>query len=464
VSAAARTVDDEAPDVEFSEDADPGLLEELVPPPDYWEGDDEPELPTATRNGHGPDLTLVVHDDWPAPPHADAYHGLLGEFVEIVEPASEADPVALLANVLVMAGNAIGRRPYYKVEADRHHANVFVVAVGDTSKARKGIAVGRARAAVVGADPEWEKNIASGLSSGEGLIYAVRDKRTTTDEDGGEKIIDEGVTDKRLLCIEPEFSSVLRVATRDGNTVSAQLRQAWDSGVLRTLTRKDPLVATDAHISVIGHITREENSRYLDATEIANGFANRFLWLLVRRSKLLPEGGDVSEQLLRDWSQRLYQALDFARRQDEVRRDPGARELWAQEYVRLSQARPGLVGALLARGEAHVLRLSLLYALLDTSATICVPHLRAALALWDYAERSVIHMFGGSTGNPDADTILRALKANKRLSRTEISGLFGRHRSASQIDRALTTLLEANLVRVETEQTTGRPTEYWYAK
>lgn len=427
------------------------------------------ELPegTAATNGNGRPpaaaSTLGVVGDWPAPPTEDAFYGLLGEFVRLVEPESEADPVAILIQAAVMAGNAIGRRPHVRVEADRHHVNEYATIVGDTSKSRKGTSRGHAQSAVVGADPAWEKQIASGLSSGEGLIYAVRDKRTVIDEDGDEKVVDEGVTDKRLLCIEPEFSSVLKVAARDGNTVSAQLRQGWDSGVLRTLTRKDPLVATGAHLSMVGHITREELLRYLDATEIANGFANRILWVLVRRSKLLPEGGHVDERALSDWSRKLELALDFARRQDDVVRDADARELWAQEYTRLSEARPGLVGALLARGEAHTLRLSLLYALLDSSPVIRVPHLRAALALWDYAERSVLHLFGDSTGNPDADAILRALRANERLSRTQISSLFGRHRTASQIDRALVLLLERGLAQVDTEQTTGRPTEYWRA-
>jgi hypothetical protein len=403
-------------------------------------------------------------EKWPAPLGVHAFYGLLGELVALVEPHSESDPAALLIQAAVMAGNAIGRRPYVQVEADRHCANLFCTLVGETSKARKGTSRGHSQTAVVGADPEWRKNIASGLSSGEGLIYAVRDKRISVDESGEEKTLDEGVTDKRLLCVEPEFSSVLKVAARDGNTVSAQLRQAWDSGNLRTLTRRDPLVATGAHVSMVGHITKEELVRYLDATEIANGFANRILWFCVRRSKLLPEGGHVPEDALRGWSRRLATAFGFARRQDAIDRDPAARQLWIDEYPRLSESQTGLVGALLARAEAHTLRLSLLYALLDRSPEIREPHLRAALDVWDYARRSVIHLFGDSTGSPDADTILRALRANPRLSRTEISNLFGRHRSAGQIDRALALLAERGLARPETEQTGGRPTEYWYAR
>ena len=71
--------------------------------------------------------------------------------------------------------------------------------------------------------------------------------------------------------------------SREGNTLSAIIRQAWDSGNLHPLTKNSPIRATDAHISIIGHITREELLRYLTETEQANGFANRFIWLMVYR-------------------------------------------------------------------------------------------------------------------------------------------------------------------------------------
>jgi len=244
------------------------------------------------------------------------------------------------------------------VEADFHHVNLFCTLVGDTSKARKGTARGHSQVAVVRADPAWQANIAGGLSSGEGLIYAVRDNRTMIDENGDETTLDEGVTDKRLMCVEAEFASALKSPRGTATTVSAQLGRRGTPEPPHPHPPR-PARRDDAHISVIGHITREELTRYLDATEVANGFANRYLWVCVRRSKLLPEGGNVPEEALRRWSRDLADALDFARRQDAIGRDPEARELWKTEYPRLTRAHPGLAGALLARGEAHTLRLSL---------------------------------------------------------------------------------------------------------
>lgn len=94
---------------------------------------------------------------------------------------------------------------------------------------------------------------------------------------------------------------MLGVAGRDGNTLSAVLRDCWDTGNLRVLTRKDPLRATAAHVSVLGHVTVPELRRRLTDTEAANGFANRFLWVCVRRSKRLPAGDACTTTIGPPW-------------------------------------------------------------------------------------------------------------------------------------------------------------------
>ena len=80
---------------------------------------------------------------------------------------------------------------------------------------------------------------------------------------------------------------------RDGNTLSAIIRDAWDRGDLRSMTKNSPAVATGALISIVAHITLQELRQELTGTDAANGFANRFLFACVRRSKCLPDGGEV---------------------------------------------------------------------------------------------------------------------------------------------------------------------------
>jgi hypothetical protein len=117
---------------------------------------------------------------------------------------------------------------------------------------------------------------------------------------------------------------------------------------------------------------------------------------------------------------------------------------------------------MLARSEAQVTRLSLIYALADEAGEIDRPHLEAALALWDYSARSVRHLFGETTGDPDADTIDAALRRNPDgLTRTELSALFGRHVSAARLDRALTNLHSRGAAAATRDPTGGRPVERW---
>jgi hypothetical protein len=237
---------------------------------------------------------------WPEALAEEAYHGLAGEIVRAIEPSSEAHPAALLTQTLVGFGNIVGRTGHFRVEDDRHFGNEFVVLVGRTSKARKGTSWGRVHRLLSEAEEQWAADrVQTGLSSGEGVIWAVRDpiqKRERVKERGEpvryeEVEADPGVCDKRLLVYEPEFANVLRQIERTGNSLSSVLRVAWESRDLRTMTKNNPARVTGAHISLIGHCTVEELRRYLSATEQANGFGNRHVWICVRRSKLLAEGG-----------------------------------------------------------------------------------------------------------------------------------------------------------------------------
>jgi hypothetical protein len=412
--------------------------------------DQPPEDPQPTG-----ELTLPVPAGWPAPPDPAAYHGLAGDIVNMLAPHTEADPVAILAQLLVAFGAATGRGAWFTVEATRHHPNEFVVLVGDSAKARKGSSWDHVARVLTRADASLSARILTGLSSGEGLIWAVRDG--TRD--------DRGPSDQRLLVVEPEFASVLKHTTRDINTLSPVLRSAWDGRPLALLTRTAPARATAAHISVIGHITAAELRHHTTTVELANGFLNRFLLVACRRVRLLPEGGRRDPLKGSPLAQRLARHLTAARRAGELRLDPDARELWWDAYTRLSEPDPGIVGALDARAEAHTIRLALIYALVDGAAAITPAHLRAALALRDYAARSARWALDHTTGDPLAAEIHGALQhaAPAGLTRTQLRDLFHRNQPVARIDQALAALNAAGKITRQRVLTTGRPAELWTA-
>jgi len=429
------------------------------------------------RGNEAPEHTSEAANQsaWPEL-HPAALYGVAGDFVRLVEPHSEADPVALLVQFLIAFGNLVGRGAHFVAEADKHFTNLFAVLVGGTGTGRKGTAWGQAKRIFEALDEAWAREcIAGGMSSGEGLIYNVRDAVHSTKPikaDGhatgvdGVVITDKGVEDKRLLVFESEFASVLRAQGREGNTLSMVIRNLWDTGDARSMVKNSPTRTTGAHVSIIGHITKDELRACLDAVESVNGYVNRFLWVCTRRSKFLPRGGQLSTVDFAPLLRRLRESVDHTREVGEMSFDEAAGAMWDAAYVGLETGRTGLLGKVTQRASPYVLRLSCLYALLDCAGTVRREHLGAALALWKYCEDSARYIFGERTGDRLADDILNALRGAEGdgLTRTDISNLFGRNVNAGRIGGALASLAEAGLAYSRSERTehSKRPVERWF--
>jgi hypothetical protein len=286
-------------------------------------------------------------------------------------------------------------------------------------------------------------------------VWAVRDPTAG----------DPGVSDRRLLAFEPEFASALKAASRDNSTLSATLRSAWDGRPLQLMTRTAPAGATDAHVTVVGHITAVELRHHLTALELANGLANRFLLICCRRTRLLPEGGASDPLHSTGLTQVLAGAIQHARAAGRLRLDKQARELWYHAYAQLAHtSQPGIAGAICARSEAHTIRLALLYALADGERHINTEHLQAALALWDYVARSASWALRGATGDPLAEQIHAALTNHPAgLARSQISNTLQHNQPAKAIQRALDALVLAGRATRTHIPTAGRPAELWSA-
>jgi hypothetical protein len=319
---------------------------------------------------------------------------LAGDIVDTLAPHTEADPVAVLVQLLVACGALIGRGAWFEVERTRHYPNEFVVLVAESFPARRGSAYARVKQLLGEIDPDFSLRMEDGLSGGKGLVWALRDP------DGK----DAGAPDRRLLVTEPDFARVLKGWQL--SPLSPVLRDAWDGDDLETLTRNSRIRASEAHLAVIGHITATELHHCSKTLTLAGGFLSRFLFVACRRTRLLPEGGDENPLAKTGLKDRLAQVLEHARGAGELRLHPGAEKHWATWYIEMAR-RPmeGLTGALTARAEAHSMRLALIYALLDGASSIELEHLEAALALWDYAARSAAWALGEATGDPLAEPI-----------------------------------------------------------
>jgi hypothetical protein len=283
-------------------------------------------------------------------------------------------------------------------------------------------------------DPNWNRQcVFGGLASGEGLISALSLRG------------DESKIDKRLLIFEPEFSKVLKVSSRLGNTLSDIIRQAWDSGNLRVLTRNSPLKATNAHVSIIAHITADELKSELTLTDLTSGFANRFIFIWTDRAKLLPLGGNPKPDEMKNLADEIRNSVRFAQQVRQLPFKASTVKVWEALYSELATDRAGQVGAALARAEAQVLRLGMIYALLDSSNYVEPDHLLAAYEVWQFSEQSVQHIFNE---NPIQSRILLILsQSTTPITRTELHRAFANHLGKKELEEALCDLEDRGQIR-----------------
>lgn len=398
---------------------------------------------------------------WPAPLSEAAYHGLAGDFVRMISPASEADPAALLLTFLTGVGCLFGRKSHLLIEDTRHHTNLFTVLVGATAKARKGTGTDRTLNLLKLIDPDfYNKRLFKGLTSGEGLVHFVRDAKPAQ----GTAPADPGVADKRTLVVESEFAQVLAMSSREGNTLGIVLRDAWDGTKLQVMARSNKDVCLNPHISVIGNITFEELAK-MKETDKANGFANRFMFVCVDRSKKLPHGGKIDFADLNALATRIYNAVLVTENRN-ITLDADAYELWPRAYDTLTDVdRTGAFAKVTTRSAPIVRRLAMIYALLDRSPVVRKEHLFAAMEVWRYCDDSARTIYGDATGNATVDTIYKTLisAGASGVTRSQVRDLFNRNKTSQELTSALALLERNGKARKETTHNTGgRPIETWY--
>jgi hypothetical protein len=397
--------------------------------------------------------------DFPAQPGEAAFHGIMGRIVREIDPYTEANLAAILLQLLVGFGNMVGRGPYWVHEADKHRLNLYLCLVGNTADGKKGTSWGYPRRILSLVDPTWSERIIPGINSGPALIEQVADEETTRT---GSFL--RGVGDKRVLLYESEFTRLLAIFARDSETLGMVLRQAWEDENLAALSKKNPVRATGAHVSVVAHVTPEDLQANLSLTDIANGLGNRFLWVCTKASKKLDSEARLDWRRLNPHIEQLKLALEFGQRDiglDNIPmgRTPTAQKFWKEQLTALQKRRPGLLGAILARGPAQVMRLATTYAVLDQQKYIDVIHLEAALELWGYCVRSIDFIFGDRLGDKDADKLLKALEdaGESGLSQSDIQRkVFSNHKDASELRVLLRRMIRSGLIRRELAESNKR--------
>lgn len=393
---------------------------------------------TATRRRPEPDPVM--------------FYGVLGDMVRTAEPHTEADPVGILASLLAGAGAFLGPSAYLEIGAVRHPLLIWPLLFGRTSSGRKGETTTTAKLFLLSSYAEGADMMASGLSSGEGLIERIRDQAGEDDKGGRE--------DKRLLVTESEFSSVMARARREGNTLSHVLRDAWEGQAMSVLNRS-ALKASSSHIAVVGHITPTEFRMRLAEADMAGGTYNRFLPIFVQRSKQLALPEPIPASKIERASAPLRKTIDKRLEYGRVVLSPAARRHWADEvYAELTtdDEDDTTAAEFTRRAAPYALRIAALHAVVNGSTVLDVEHLGAAVALVRYSMESAAHVLDRRHVDHRLDRIREALDraGEDGLSLTDVSGLFSRNLSAAARNELLEQLVATGNYTKFGESTKGR--------
>ena len=152
------------------------------------------------------------------------------------------------------------------------------------------------------------------------------------------------IEDKRLWVVESEFANVLHQGRRDGNTLSAALRDCWDGVDLKPATKSNRLYASDPHVCLSGAISPSELTGLMSTRELTNGFANRFLMIWAERTRMLPFPKETPQAVVEQLASRTLEVLAFVHADRHGKREHLRMELSPQAQWRYAQ---------LYRGELH---------------------------------------------------------------------------------------------------------------
>lgn len=425
--------------------------------------------------------TQVAHGRaWLPPIDSAVFDCYLGELATEIEPYTEADPVAVLASLLAAAGVYLGPGPHLPIGMERHPLVVWPLLIGHTGSGRKGTAWGAAKHLLTAAVPEFvADNIHSGLSSGEGLaaLFATEggNEGDAPAPGGGRKgggrrsrlLPDD---DCRLLAYEPEWASVMARMRREGNTLSATLRAAWEGGNLSTLN-VDARVARRGHVGILAHITPGEFKAKVSSTDLAGGTYNRFLPIAVAQSKFLHLPTPPNPVRIADLAAGLGERLTRAREVGPLTLSEPARDAWAELYLEFAtHDHDGHAAAQLAeftsRAAAHCLRLAGLHAAVDGSRLVQPPHLGAAAALVRYSVASASTVLRPGRVLVELAAFIAAAGDQGRTREEIRSQHFGRHKTSDQVTALLNQLTDAGHVTVQQRPPAtgkGRPAQVYRA-
>jgi hypothetical protein len=334
-----------------------------------------------------------------------AWYGLSKEYLALVGPRTEASPNYHLAAFLTAVGASLGRRVYLE-RSGRLHPNLFVVLVGRSGGGRKGTAVGFGTQLAYGIDPKL--GFVNGLDSREGFLEHLGEI--------GKKQSHGSMS--AIVHLSELRSLIEKTQVQGQGGIVPLLCDAYDApDELAIHTRKNPISISKPVVSMLAATTTMWMEGLTDK-DLHGGLGNRICWIFGQPGSPIAHppalDGKRWRKLLAQLKRKLHhwhtdKATPFSLSME-------AAEHWTKIYSSLYTRGLGddpLISVLSERMQNHCLKAALVWAALDGTSVISMPHLEAGFAFAEFLYDNLWKLFRGFGASPMAKLDQKIIEAVK---------------------------------------------------
>ena len=331
--------------------------------------------------------TVPAEDQCPVVPE-EAFYGASKVYRDLLGELTEPSDSFHLACFISIMGAAIGRAVGMNMPK-LTHPNQYIVLVGESAWARKGVAMAFAEDLLIAAPLI---TVLTSVDSGEGIVRAIRD--SLNQQDARRR--------SGVLFIIDEFNAILSKAGQKGSKIIPDLKRNYDwHATLQINAGLAPVRIEDPPTFNLLAASEVEDLSDMQERDLRGGLGNRLMYV---PGEGKPPNPDSAPPFRADWYaliEVLRSVLDFWKEKSQggtcvLKWSKEAHALWRTFYKgakRRGEEDPR-VHRLAARHCIHVPKIAMLWAAMDKQTEHVLPHhLEAAIAWADFQLAGLHHIF-----------------------------------------------------------------------
>jgi hypothetical protein len=382
----------------------------------------------------------------------EAFTGFFRRYRDLVEPCTEAPPVYHWVTFLTMVGLLLGRSVFIRFPFPLY-PNFYSLLIGRTGIDRKSTAMKCGDREILQRIPNNIVHVKGALSS-EGIYEVLAKQRDT-----------------RLLLYCDEMRSFLNISNRQGTAdIIPRLNTLYDCPDSDDLTRSRAQSIQIDHpfVSFIAGTPKEWLTDAIGGGEIMGGFVNRFLPVEGMSNKSIPFPKPADDQTAKQLAAELTKIIDQCTNLPvELEWSAGANGMYEKFYDAWHQRQSSLsteTAAITNRIPNHVVKIAMVYSILDGRSEITDHAIATAIQIGDYLERTAISIFadtGLSKQGRVEQMIISRLKSNGGIMEyRKLQRALGGKTDAESFNRAIRNLIIADVIKILPTKTTPKMVVY----